>query len=197
MEHILDHVYRIRGVTISNYTIQNVVASASLGIELDLNTLALHLNGAEYDPQVFPGLVYRLKDPKTATLLFRSGKLVCTGAKDRDQVTKAVELVVDAIRAAGVPVDDYPEVTVQNIVASADLGSPVNLSSTVISLGLEKVEYEPEVFPGLVYRLDNPKVVMLLFGSGRLVCTGAKKPIDVEKAIDHIEAELRASDLLR
>jgi transcription initiation factor TFIID TATA-box-binding protein len=197
MELILDHVYRTRGVTISNYTIQNVVASASLGTELDLNTLALHLNGAEYDPQVFPGLVYRLKDPKTATLLFRSGKLVCTGAKTHDQVKKTIETVVANIRKAGIKIAKAPVFEVQNIVASADLGSPVNLSSTVISLGLEKVEYEPEVFPGLVYRLDNPKVVMLLFGSGRLVCTGAKKPIDVEKAIDHIEAELRASDLLR
>ena len=196
MELILDHVYRIRGVTISNYTIQNVVASASLGTELDLNTLALHLNGAEYDPQVFPGLVYRLKDPKTATLLFRSGKLVCTGAKDRQQVTKAVELVVDAIRAAGVSVKDYPEVTVQNIVASADLGSPVNLSSTVISLGLEKVEYEPEVFPGLVYRMTEPKVVILLFGSGRLVCTGARQPSDVEEAVEKITEELRSAELL-
>lgn len=186
------------GITISKrYTIQNIVASAALGRELDLTHLATSMEGAEYDPTVFPGLVYRVKDPKAASLLFRSGKLVCTGAKNRQQVIKAVELVVDAIRATGVTVDDYPEVTVQNIVASADLGSPVNLSSTVISLGLERVEYEPEVFPGLVYRLDEPKVVMLLFGSGRLVCTGAKKPDDVERAIEHIEAELRASDLLR
>jgi len=155
------------------------------------------MEGAEYDPKVFPGLVFRIKKPKTATLLFRSGKLVCTGAKALDQVKQAVELVVDSIRETGVTVDDYPEITVQNIVASADLGSPINLTSTVISLGLERVEYEPEVFPGLVYRLDKPKVVMLLFGSGKLVCTGAKKPHDVEEAIEHIDAELRSADLLR
>ena len=155
------------------------------------------MEGAEYDPKVFPGLVFRIKKPKTATLLFRSGKLVCTGAKALDQVKQAVELVVDSIRETGVTVDDYPEITVQNIVASADLGSPINLTSTVISLGLERVEYEPEVFPGLVYRLDQPKVVMLLFGSGKLVCTGAKKPHDVEEAIEHIDAELRSADLLR
>ena len=184
------------GVVISRYTVQNIVASAALGRELDLTLLATSMEGAEYDPAVFPGLVFRVKNPKAATLLFRSGKMVCTGAKDLDQVKRAVELVVDAIRAAGVPVKEYPVFTVQNIVASADLGSPVNLSSTVISLGLEKVEYEPEVFPGLVYRLDEPKVVMLLFGSGRLVCTGAKVNEDVERAIDHIEAELRSSDLL-
>jgi len=173
------------------------VASAALGRELDLTFLVTAMEGAEYDPKVFPGLVFRIKKPKTATLLFRSGKLVCTGAKALDQVKQAVELVVDSIRETGVTVDDYPEITVQNIVASADLGSPINLTSTVISLGLERVEYEPEVFPGLVYRLDQPKVVMLLFGSGKLVCTGAKKPHDVEEAIEHIDAELRSADLLR
>ncbi|NLI73891.1 MAG: TATA-box-binding protein [Euryarchaeota archaeon] len=180
----------------SNYTIQNVVASASLDRELDLNTLALHLTGAEYDPQVFPGLVYRLKDPKTATLLFRSGKLVCTGAKTHDQVRKAIETVVENIREAGVDIDEAPEFEVQNIVASADLGQPVNLTSVVISLGLERVEYEPEVFPGLVYRMTDPKVVILLFGSGRLVCTGARQPSDVEEAVIKIGEELRAADLL-
>ena len=168
-----------------------------MGRELDLTFLVTAMEGAEYDPKVFPGLVFRIKKPKTATLLFRSGKLVCTGAKALDQVKQAVELVVDSIRETGVTVDDYPEITVQNIVASADLGSPINLTSTVISLGLERVEYEPEVFPGLVYRLDQPKVVMLLFGSGKLVCTGAKKPHDVEEAIEHIDAELRSADLLR
>jgi transcription initiation factor TFIID TATA-box-binding protein len=196
MELILDHVYRIRGVTISNYTIQNVVASASLGVELDLNSLALHLNGAEYDPQVFPGLVYRIKDPKTATLLFRSGKLVCTGAKTREHVKKTIDIVVANIRKAGVEIEKAPSFEVQNIVASADLGQPVNLTSVVISLGLERVEYEPEVFPGLVYRMTEPKVVILLFGSGRLVCTGARQPSDVEEAVVKITEELRSAELL-
>ena len=196
MEHILDHVYRMRGVTISKYTIQNVVASASLGRELDLNSLALHLSGAEYDPQVFPGLVYRLKDPKTATLLFRSGKLVCTGAKTYEQVERTIETVVANVRKAGIDIPKAPVFEVQNIVASADLGQPVALTSVVISLGLERVEYEPEVFPGLVYRMTDPKVVILLFGSGRLVCTGARQPSDVEVAVEKITEELRAADLL-
>jgi len=129
-------------------------------------------------------------------LLFRSGKLVCTGAKTHDQVRKAIETVVENIREAGVDIDEAPEFEVQNIVASADLGQPVNLTSVVISLGLERVEYEPEVFPGLVYRMTDPKVVILLFGSGRLVCTGARQPSDVEEAVIKIGEELRAADLL-
>lgn len=167
-----------------------------MGTELDLNSLALVLSGTEYEPEQFPGLVYRLKDPKSATLLFRSGKLVCTGSKTLGQVKKAIETVVSDIKKAGVPIGDSPKIEVQNIVASADLGSPINLSSVVVTLGLERVEYEPEVFPGLVYRMSEPKVVILLFGSGKLVCTGARKPQDVEAAVKKIREELESVELL-
>jgi transcription initiation factor TFIID TATA-box-binding protein len=154
------------------------------------------MEGAEYKPDVFPGLIFRLKNPKTATLLFRSGKLVCTGGRTLEHVERAVAQVVESIRKAGVPVKSVPKIEVQNIVASADLGQPINLTSIVISLGLERVEYEPEVFPGLVYRLDDPKVVILLFGSGRLVCTGARTPQDVERAVDKVSGELRSAELM-
>ncbi len=173
-----------------------MVASADLGVKLDLTKLALSLNGAEYEPETFPGLVFRIKDPKTATLLFRSGKLVCTGAKTLEQVNSAIDIVIASIKKTGIHIPGHPSFDVQNIVASADLGQPVNLTSVVISLGLEKVEYEPEVFPGMVYRLTDPKVVILLFGSGRLVCTGAKRPEDVEAAVDKVRNELRSADLM-
>ena len=87
-------------------------------------------------------------------------------------------------------------IKIENVVASSDLGSKINLNSIAISIGLEKVEYEPEQFPGLVYRLDSPKVVVLLFGSGKLVCTGARRPEDVEIAVDKITQELKAAGLL-
>ena len=177
--------------------IENVVASTSLGKVLDLKAIALALGGAEYEPEQFPGLIYRLKEPKTAILLFRSGKVVCTGAKSLESVKTAIDLVGKQIEAAGIPVDKNPEIVVQNIVASSDLGAQINLNSIAISLGLGKVEYEPEQFPGLVYRLDEPKVVVLLFGSGKLVCTGARKPSDVEQAVEKITAELKAAGLLR
>ena len=176
--------------------IENVVASASLGAELDLQAIALTLDGAEYEPEQFPGLIYRLKEPKTATLLFRSGKVVCTGAKSLEQVKTAISKVVKQIEAAGVVIKKEPEIVVQNIVATSNLGAKINLNATAITLGLEKVEYEPEQFPGLVYRLDSPKVVMLLFGSGKLVCTGARKPEDAETAVDKITEELKAAGLL-
>jgi transcription initiation factor TFIID TATA-box-binding protein len=177
--------------------IENVVASTSLGKELDLQSISKALEGAEYEPEQFPGLVYRMKSPKAATLLFRSGKVVCTGAKSLEEVRTAIDQLVKQIEAAGVPITKKPEIIVQNIVASADLGSVINLNAIAISLSLEKVEYEPEQFPGLVYRLDKPKVVVLLFGSGKMVCTGARKTEDVELAVERITKELRDAGLLR
>jgi transcription initiation factor TFIID TATA-box-binding protein len=187
----------LMGESVAKIKIENVVATTSIGKELDLQSIAGALKGAQYDTERFPGLVYRIKEPKTAMLLFRSGKVVCTGAKTLDQVRTAIDLLVKQIEALGLPVTKKPEIIVQNIVASADLGSVINLSTIAISLSLEKVEYEPEQFPGLVYRLDSPKVVVLLFGSGKMVCTGARKTEDVELAVEQITKELRDADLLR
>ena len=169
------------------------MASASLGTKLDLPAIAMSLEGADYNPEQFPGLIYRMKDPKAATLLFSSGKVVCTGAKSREQVKAAISKVIKQIEKAGIRIDGDPKIEVQNIVATFDLGQQVNLNAVAISLGLEKVEYEPEQFPGLVFRMDMPKVVLLLFGSGKVVCTGARKPQDVEEAVEKITIELRAA----
>ncbi|MDW5563771.1 MAG: TATA-box-binding protein [Methanomassiliicoccus sp.] len=176
---------------------ENVVASATLGNELDLQALAMTLEKAEYEPEKFPGLIYRINDPKAALLLFKSGKVVCTGAKNSDQVHEAIGKLIKQLEKTGVTVADEPEIIVQNIVASANLGEELNLNAIAISFGLEQVEYEPEQFPGLVYRMNDPKIVILLFGSGRLVCTGGKTPKDIEVAVDKITAELRSNGLLR
>src|SRR5881296_2682201 len=180
----------------ANFRIENVVASTSLGRELDLKAIALALGGSEYEPEQFPGLIYRIKEPKTAILLFRSGKVVCTGAKSLENVKTAIDLVAKQIEAAGIPIKKNPEIEVQNIVATSDLGAQIDLNAVAITLGLGSVEYEPEQFPGLVYRIDEPKVVLLMFGSGKVVCTGARKPADVEKAVEKITAELKANGLL-
>ncbi len=176
--------------------IQNVVASTAIGQEIDLKSLTLTMEGADYDPEQFPGLVYRTKDPKAAALIFRSGKIVCTGAKSVDEVGKALDKVFKKMESIGIKVMSNPVITVQNIVASADLGSVLNLNAIAIGLGLENIEYEPEQFPGLVYRLAVPKVVVLIFGSGKIVVTGGKKPKDAEDAVDRIVKELEGCALL-
>jgi len=180
----------------AQFRIENVVASTSLGHELDLKAIALALGGSEYEPEQFPGLIYRIKEPKTAILLFRSGKVVCTGAKSLENVKTAIDLVAKQIEAAGIPIKKNPEIEVQNIVATSDLGAPLDLNAVAITLGPGAVEYEPEQFPGLVYRINEPKVVLLMFGSGKVVCTGARKPADVETAVEKITVELKANGLL-
>jgi transcription initiation factor TFIID TATA-box-binding protein len=176
--------------------IENVVASTGIGQELDLQSVAMDLEGADYDPEQFPGLVYRTQEPKSAALIFRSGKIVCTGAKSTDDVHQSLRIVFDKLRDLNIQVEDDPEIIVQNIVTSADLGRNLNLNAIAVGLGLEKIEYEPEQFPGLVYRLDEPDVVALLFGSGKLVITGGKRPDDAREAVDKIVSRLEELDLL-
>ncbi len=175
---------------------ENVVASTGIEQELDLQSVAMDLEGADYDPEQFPGLVYRTADPKAAALIFRSGKIVCTGADSIDAVHGSLDIVFEKLRALQIPIDDDPEITVQNIVSSADLGNGLNLNAIAIGLGLEHIEYEPEQFPGLVYRIDDPDVVALLFGSGKLVITGGTDPDDARRAVDVITEELDALGLL-
>lgn len=171
--------------------VENVVASASIDQELDLPQLHEDLQGSQYDADNFPGLVYRLHDPKSAALIFRSGNIVCTGAKGVEEVETAISQVFDELADLGIPASD-PDPTIQNIVSGADLDTSLNLNALAIGLGLEDVEYEPEQFPGLVYRPEDMDVVILLFGSGKAVITGAQELDDAEAglnaAVDQIDS---------
>ncbi|MCY4729959.1 TATA-box-binding protein [Natronomonas gomsonensis] len=183
--------------TMKSIQVENVVASSDIGQELDLETLATDFPTADFNPDNFPGLVYRTQEPKAATLIFRSGKVVCTGANSVDDVTAALEHVFDELRDLSIEVADTPEIEIQNIVSSGDLEHVLNLNAIAIGLGLENVEYEPEQFPGLVYRLDDPNVVVLLFGSGKFVVTGGKHLEDAEDALNVVEEELSELGLLK
>ena len=182
--------------SIKSIKIENVVASTGIGTKLDLNEVIRILEGADYNKERFPGVVYRTTNPKTAALIFGSGKIVCTGAKSIADVSSGLNKVFDKLKAMGIDIPKKPEITIQNIVASADLHTVLNLNAIAIGLGLENIEYEPEQFPGLVYRLSVPKVVMLLFGSGKLVVTGGKKPEDAEAAVEKIVEELDGLGLM-
>jgi transcription initiation factor TFIID TATA-box-binding protein len=170
--------------------VQNIVASTTFAEKLDLDMIAQSLEEAEYEPEQFPGLVYRLSEPKTATLLFRSGAANCTGAKTIEDVKTNIKIISEKLEKIGVSVYKDHEIVIQNIVATSDLGGELNLSEVAVALGLENVEYEPEQFPGLVYRLDEPKVAMLLFGSGKIVCAGARAMKDISLAVDKVSKEL-------
>lgn len=170
-------------------TVENIVASTRFADSLDLTAIAMALDGAEYEPEQFPGLIYRIKEPKTALLLFRSGKTNCTGGKSMDEVRKSVNIMIDVLEKAGFTVNRNPEIEIQNIVAVYDLGRELDLVAIAMARGLEGIEYEPEQFPGLVYRISDPQVVILLFSSGKVVLTGARRAEDLERAIEILERE--------
>jgi len=229
-------------------TVVNVVASTRVAEELDLPDIAIQLN-CEYEPEQFPGVVYRVVDPKLAILMFRSGRAVCTGGKNKDNIHTGIERMIGDLRKAGIEtweLDDV-EIEVQNMVATYALfypeeydgtarmddnhtsvidieggiraatdeekeeedsrirgireGEPLaamprrlNLNNLTFHLPFDKVEYEPEQFPGLIYRLDYPKVVCLIFGSGKMVITGARDKSEILEAVQFIQDEL--ADLL-
>jgi transcription initiation factor TFIID TATA-box-binding protein len=174
--------------------IENVVASATLNQKVDLNAVVKGHPGVEYRPKQFPGLVFRLKKPKTAMLIFSTGKMVCTGAKSEKESRRAVMKVVKELKKGGIIIISKPDVKVVNIVASARLGGKVDLEKAVLTLG--KTMYEPEQFPGLIHRMDEPKVVILIFASGNLVCTGGKKEQDVHDAVHKLHRKLEEQQLI-
>jgi len=188
----------IDGVTMpvfdASIRIQNVVASATLNQKFDLNAIVKGNPLVEYRPEKFPGLVFRLKRPKTAILIFSTGKMVCTGAKSEKESKRAVLKVVRELKKSGIIIPGKPEIKIVNMVASANLLGRIELEDCAYSLG--RTMYEPEQFPGLIYRMDEPKVVILLFASGKLVCTGATKEEDVYEAVAKLHKNLEEKELI-
>ena len=173
--------------------IENVVASATLNQKIELLPILKAFRNVEYKPKRFPGLVFRLKRPKTATLIFNSGKMVCTGAKSEKTAKRAIRKVVRELKNGGIIILNKPDITIQNIVASANLQEKVDLEEA--SDLLDNVMYEPEQFPGLIYRMKTPKAVILVFTSGKIVCTGTKNEGAVTEAVVKLHAILEDYDL--
>ena len=174
--------------------IVNVVASASVDQKMDLNDITKKFPDVEYHPDQFPGLVFRLRSPKTATLIFTSGKMVCTGSKSEDIARKAVKTVVQKLRKGGIKIKKDADVKIQNIVSSINLGGKVHLEKAARTLS--RSMYEPEQFPGLIHRMLDPKTVILVFSSGKLVCTGAKNEQDVYRSVNSLHSLLEEKDLM-
>ena len=174
--------------------IQNVVACATLNQKFDLNAIVRGNPLVDYRPEKFPGLVFRLKRPRTAILIFRTGKMVCTGAKSEKEASKAINKVLKELKTNGIIIPGKPEIKIVNIVASANLLGKVELED--VAYALKKTMYEPEQFPGLIYRMDNPKVVILIFATGKLVCTGAKKEVEIYEAVENLRLQLQKNDLI-
>ncbi len=174
--------------------IVNVVASATIDQKLDLIKIQEKFPDVKYHPKQFPGAVFRLKNPKTSTLLFSTGKMVNTGSKSKELAEKAVTTVVKKLRTGGIKIKKDAVVTVQNIVSSVSLGGRIHLERAARTL--PRSMYEPEQFPGVIHRMIDPKVVFLIFASGKLVCTGAKKESDVYRSVNILHSLLEEKDLM-
>ena len=175
--------------------IENVVVSTTIG-RLDLDQVINILEDANYNKKKFPGIVYRITSPKMVLLIFRSGKIVCTGAKSFEDARIGLSNTFEKLKTISTDIPMIPDIKAHNIVATADLGRVLNLNAIAIGLGFENIEYEPEQFPGLVYRVLDPKLAVLLFSSGKLVITGGKKLEDAEVAMVKVINDLDGLGLL-
>jgi transcription initiation factor TFIID TATA-box-binding protein len=167
----------------------NIVVSTSLEHDIPLEKMAAVLSNTEYNPEQFPGLVIRIKEPKTSALIFSSGKVVCTGAKSLDKVEESIQQIIASLKKINVEITVKPKITVQNIVASGSIGMDLNLNK--LAMKLDNTEYEPEQFPGLVYKLMEAKATFLLFSNGKIVCTGTESEEEVNKAVDKLVEVLK------
>ncbi|MBS3167046.1 TATA-box-binding protein [Candidatus Woesearchaeota archaeon] len=169
--------------------IQNIVASASLEHDVPLIKLAEALPNTEYNPEQFPGLVMRIREPKTSALIFSSGNIVSTGAKSMKKVKESVDAIIKNLAKINIKIKIEPVIKIQNMVASGDIGIDLNLNS--LAMELENTEYEPEQFPGLVYKLPGTRATFLLFSNGKIVCTGTRSEAKLNEAVDKLIENLK------
>jgi transcription initiation factor TFIID TATA-box-binding protein len=172
--------------------IENIVASGVIADSIDLAAVSQAIPACELNTKRFPGAVYRIEKPKIASLIFSSGKVVLTGIRDKQALADGLGIITNSLREAGVACYDEPRVAITNIVCSYDIGKYINLNKVVITLNLENIEYEPEQFPGLVYRIKDPKIVALLFSSGKIILTGGKNLEDIKRGLDFLEQKLES-----
>jgi transcription initiation factor TFIID TATA-box-binding protein len=176
--------------------IENIVASTKVCDLLDIELLAEKTPGSSYNPDEFAGLTIKFDDPRVAVLVLSTGKIVCTGAKNMDEVENSIKKVVKKIKDVGFEVKKKYKIETENIVASTMLNKEMHLSSISKGLLFKHVEYEPEQFPGLIYKADDYNALLILFSSGKLICTGAKNVEDATKAIDMMKEKLSSLGVL-
>ena len=171
--------------------IENIVASGRIAEAMDIEYLSGVLDGCVLNKQKFPGAVYHMKKPEIALLLFSSGKIVMTGISNKKEFQEGLTTIISQLNEFEIKTIESPSVVISNMVCSYDSGCFINLNKVMLTLSHESVEYEPEQFPGLVYRMKDPKVVALLFSSGKYILTGAKNLDDVKLSIDYLRDKLQ------
>ncbi|XP_072867107.1 TATA box-binding protein-like 2 isoform X5 [Chlorocebus sabaeus] len=164
--------------------LQNIVSTVNLACKLDLKKIALHAKNAEYNPKRFAAVIMRIREPRTTALIFSSGKMVCTGAKSEEQSRLAARKYARVVQKLGFPAR-FLDFKIQNMVGSCDVRFPIRLEGLVLT-HQQFSSYEPELFPGLIYRMVKPRIVLLIFVSGKVVLTGAKERSEIYEAFENI-----------
>ncbi|XP_023936524.1 TATA-box-binding protein [Bicyclus anynana] len=170
--------------------LQNIVSTVNLNCKLDLKKIALHARNAEYNPKRFAAVIMRIREPRTTALIFSSGKMVCTGAKSEEDSRLAARKYARIIQKLGFSAK-FLDFKIQNMVGSCDVKFPIRLEGLVLTHG-QFSSYEPELFPGLIYRMVKPRIVLLIFVSGKVVLTGAKVRQEIYEAFDNIYPILKS-----
>jgi transcription initiation factor TFIID TATA-box-binding protein len=172
--------------------VENIVASGVVAESIDLVKFSENTRNCELNKKRFPGAVYRIEDPKIACLIFSSGKIVLTGIRNHKALTDGLAIVIKSLKKAGIEPLKEPKVAITNMVCSYDLGKYININKLTVTLNVENIEYEPEQFPGLVYRIKDPRIVVLIFSSGKIILTGGRNLEDVRKGLDILEQKLES-----
>jgi transcription initiation factor TFIID TATA-box-binding protein len=172
--------------------IENIVASGVIAESIDLVEFSEKTANCELNKKRFPGAVFHIAEPKIACLIFASGKIVITGVRNDKALADGLAIVIRALHDAGMKPLREPRVVVTNMVCSYNLDRYINLNKLAVTLNVENVEYEPEQFPGLVYRIADPKIVVLIFSSGKIILTGGKTLEAVRKGLDVLEKKLES-----
>lgn len=180
----------------ANIKIENIVAYTQVSGLLDIKLLNEKLPDSNYNPNEFEGLSLKYENPKLAILIFADGKIVCTGAKIMDDVEKTINIIIKEIKDIGFEIIEDYKIQIENVIVSTDLKKDMDLSSIASGLILQNAEYKPEEFPGLIYRIDNLCAVLMLFSSGKLICTGAKSIDDATSAVDMMKEKLLSIGVL-
>ncbi|KAG5890793.1 hypothetical protein JTB14_007187 [Gonioctena quinquepunctata] len=170
--------------------LQNIVSTVNLNCKLDLKKIALHARNAEYNPKRFAAVIMRIREPRTTALIFSSGKMVCTGAKSEEDSRLAARKYARIIQKLGFNAK-FLDFKIQNMVGSCDVKFPIRLEGLVLTHSAFS-SYEPELFPGLIYRMVKPRIVLLIFVSGKVVLTGAKVRQEIYEAFDNIYPILKS-----
>lgn len=185
-----------RNVSNGHTNLSNVVGIVKISDRLDLDMLYREMENTSYEPEQFSGLTFRSEDPTGTVVLFNSGKAICTGAKNERDLEAIILGLVHRLGSLGVPVFDEYDIQIKNMVFTRTLEKPINLAKVALDFGLENVDYEPEEFPGLIFKIEKPSSTFILFESGKIICTGSGSIEEAEHAFRILERKLKRFEII-